>query len=162
MRSPLCAFLTSTCCVWHAECPATSSHCWFSSLPFLCPTLWRKSFLLSFWDVKKVSALNCEFQIWNSQVKIDFFFLMEFLWCYPFPCAVSAGCRSVCLGREERAEYFQGTWMFLKTSRGVSNTSLLLHLPSTRFLPHGAELHIDLLQGWSIWGRFSSDLLLVK
>lgn len=53
-------------------------------------------------------------------------------------------------GGQKESGYLQCTRMLLKTSRRVSNTSLLLHLPSTQFLPHGAVLRIDLLQGWSI------------
>lgn len=64
-----CAFLPYLLSVTHRMSGYLLSPLIFLS-SFLCPALWNKSFLLSFWNAKSLCPKrSCEFQIGNSQVK---------------------------------------------------------------------------------------------
>jgi hypothetical protein len=127
-------------------------------LPIFPLIHWDSCFLLNPWNAKVFAfKLSCEFQIWNSQVKHRVF-LSPSIFAVP---SLSPGCKCwmlKCLPGEtwvgRKNEGLQGMRMLLKISKHVSATLLLLYLSSIPFQPHGAELQIDLLQGWSIWGWF--------
>lgn len=79
-------FFHRTCRVWRTGCLVTFSHPWFSSLPFCAQPFGTRAFCWAF-EMQKVFALNgaVSFKSETPKSRIDFFFLLAFRPCSPFP-----------------------------------------------------------------------------